>query len=158
MCHAQVVEAVCRALLLDPHERAHVSDLGRPGRPLPLPPRAFLSLSPAVQVMLDQLSPLPGTVSNLKFDLLAYNATYARLLLDPTATRVEERKRAVAGLHRSAMACSVLVEWEDSMSRLVAQFRLNMADHMGEPAWKADPGASAVRRRSPDFVRMWGAS
>src|ERR1700742_2117102 len=58
----QVIEAVCRALLLDPSERAHVMTLaGVDDHPIVTECR---SLSPSVQIMLDQLSPFPAAVSN----------------------------------------------------------------------------------------------
>ncbi|HEX3793682.1 MAG TPA: helix-turn-helix transcriptional regulator [Acidimicrobiales bacterium] len=147
---AQVMEAVGRALLLDPHERAHVMTLA--GLDDHFIAQECQSLAPAVQVMLDQLAPFPASVSNPRFDLLAYNATYGRLFSDLRAAALEDRNVLWLGFTHPQWR-SVLVDWEDNMRRMVAQFRLNMADHMGEPAWK-----DLVRRlseASPEFVSMW---
>jgi transcriptional regulator with XRE-family HTH domain len=146
----QVIEAVCRALLLDPSERAHVMTLaGVDDHPIVTECR---SLSPSVQLMLDQLSPFPAAVSNARFDLLAYNRIYGRLIDDLDALAPEDRNALWLGFTDPAWRRAV-VEWADTMGRMTAQYRLNMADHVGEPAWK-----ELVRRlsdASPEFVDMW---
>jgi hypothetical protein len=48
---------------------------------------------------------------------------------------------------------AAMVEWEDTVARMVAQLRASMAEHVGEPAWK-----SFVHRlsdASPEFAEMW---
>ncbi len=151
---AQVLEAICRALLLDASERAHVMNLagvddhgGGDGVV-----RECAALSSSVQVILDQLGPFPATVVNARFDHLAYNRAYGRLASDLDLVPVEDRNTLWLGFTDPAWRRS-MVEWEDSMARMVAQYRLNMADHVGEPSWK-----ELVRRlsdASPEFVDMW---
>jgi transcriptional regulator with XRE-family HTH domain len=145
-----VIEAVCRALLLDPSERAHIMTLaGVDDHPIVTECR---SLSPSVQIMLDQLSPFPAAVTNARFDLLAYNRIYGRLIDDLDALAPEDRNTLWLGFTHPAWR-RALVEWTDTMSRMTAQYRLNMADHVGEPIWK-----ELVRRlseTSPEFVDMW---
>jgi transcriptional regulator with XRE-family HTH domain len=146
----QVLEAVCRALLLDPSERAHVMTLA--GLDDHEVVRECAALSPSVQVLLDQLGPFPATVVNARFDHLAYNRAYGRLADDLDLIPLEDRNTLWLGFTDPAWRRS-MVEWEDSMGRMVAQFRLNMADHVGEPSWK-----ELVRRlseASPEFVDMW---
>jgi transcriptional regulator with XRE-family HTH domain len=150
----QVLEAVCRALLLDPSERAHVMNLA--GVDDHEHANAVIgecrSLSPSVQVMLDQLSPFPASVTNARFDLLAFNHVHCRLITDLREIPPEDRNTLWLGFTNPAWR-QAMVEWEDGMSRMVAQYRLNMADHVGEPQWK-----DLVRRlseASPEFVDMW---
>jgi len=154
----QVLEAICRALLLDASERAHVMNLaglddhGHGGRHGDEVVRECAALSPSVQVILDQLGPFPATVVNARFDHLAYNRAYGRLTSDLDLVPVEDRNTLWLGFTNPVWRRS-MVEWEDSMSRMVAQYRLSMADHVGEPAWK-----ELVRRlsdASPEFVDMW---
>jgi transcriptional regulator with XRE-family HTH domain len=146
----QVLEAVCRALLLDASERAHVLTLaGLDDHEIV---RECAALSPSVQVMLDQLSPFPASVANARFDLLAFNDVYSNLITDLNDLRPEDRNTLWLGFTNPAWR-KALVEWEDGMGRMVAQYRLNMADHVGEPLWK-----DLVRRlsdASPEFVDMW---
>ena len=46
-----------------------------------------------------------------------------------------------------------MVEWERTVHRLVAQYRLAMADHVGEPAWRGL--IARLSEASADFVRVW---
>jgi transcriptional regulator with XRE-family HTH domain len=147
----QVLEAICRALLLDPSERSHVMNLaGLDDHDFVV--RECRALSPSVQVMLDQLSPFPASVANARFDLLAFNDVYRRLITDLDEVPLEDRNTLWLGFTDPAWRAA-LVDWELGMSRMVAQYRLNMADHVGEPSWK-----DLVRRlsdASPEFVDMW---
>jgi transcriptional regulator with XRE-family HTH domain len=147
----QVLEAICRALLLDASERSHVMNLaGLDDHDFVV--RECRALSPSVQVMLDQLSPFPASVANARFDLLAFNHVYCRLISDLREIPPEDRNTLWLGFTNPAWR-QAMVEWEDGMSRMVAQYRLNMADHVGEPQWK-----DLVRRlseASPEFVDMW---
>jgi transcriptional regulator with XRE-family HTH domain len=147
----QVLEAICRALLLDPSERSHVMNLaGLDDHDFVV--RECRALSPSVQVMLDQLSPFPASVANARFDLLAFNDVYRRLITDLGEVPIEDRNTLWLGFTDPAWRAA-LVDWEVGMSRMVAQYRLNMADHVGEPSWK-----DLVRRlsdASPEFVDMW---
>jgi transcriptional regulator with XRE-family HTH domain len=147
----QVLEAICRALLLDPSERSHVMNLaGLDDHDFVV--RECRALSPSVQAMLDQLSPFPASVANARFDLLAFNDIYRRLITDLGEVPLEDRNTLWLGFTDPAWRAA-LVDWEVGMSRMVAQYRLNMADHVGEPSWK-----DLVRRlsdASPEFVDMW---
>ena len=147
----QVLEAICRALLLDPSERSHVMNLaGLDDHDFVV--RECRALSPSVQAMLDQLSPFPASVANARFDILAFNDVYRRLITDLGEVPLEDRNTLWLGFTDPAWRAA-LVDWEVGMSRMVAQYRLNMADHVGEPSWK-----DLVRRlsdASPEFVDMW---
>jgi transcriptional regulator with XRE-family HTH domain len=147
---AQVIEAVCRALLLDVAERAHVMTLA--GLDDHYIAKECSSLDPSVQVTLDQLLPFPASVVNARFDLLAYNRTYGRMISDMGEVPVEERNTLWLCFTHPAWRANV-VDWDGAVTHMVAEYRLNMADHVGEPAWK-----DFVRRlsdASPEFVDLW---
>jgi transcriptional regulator with XRE-family HTH domain len=147
---AQVMEAVCRALLLDPNERAHAMTLA--GLDDHFIAKECQTVAPAVQIMLDQLSPFPASVVNARFDVLAYNHVYGRLIADMNAIPLEDRNTLWLAFTAPEWRTS-MVDWDDTVAHLVAQYRLNMADHMGEPSWK-----DLVRRlseASPEFVDLW---
>src|SRR5580692_2230367 len=57
----QVLEAVCRALMLDPSERAHVMNLAGVDDHSNAILGECRALSPSVQIMLDQLAPFPAS-------------------------------------------------------------------------------------------------
>jgi transcriptional regulator with XRE-family HTH domain len=146
----QVLESVCRTLMLDPHERSHVMTLA-----------AFAdqrlaqecqSISPAVQTMLDGLVPIPAAVQNARFDVLAYNRVYGRLFDDLDALPLCDRNTLWLLFTHPAWRRG-MAEWEQNAHRVVAQYRLAMADHVGEPAWRAL--IARLSDASPEFVRVW---
>jgi transcriptional regulator with XRE-family HTH domain len=147
---AQVLESIARTLLFDPHERAHLLLLG--GVTDTATDQDIASLPPGVLAMLDQLDPFPACVSGPRYDLLAYNRAYNSLIADLDAMPFEERNTLWLIFTHPAWRNAIL-ELDDVQRRLVAQLRSNMAEHVGEPAWKC-----LVRRlseASPDFVRVW---
>jgi hypothetical protein len=47
----------------------------------------------------------------------------------------------------------VVVDWDDTAARMVAQYRAAMAEHVAEPAWKAL--VARLHRASPEFTAVW---
>src|SRR3984885_1700371 len=123
----QVLESVCRTLLLDPHERSHVMTLA--GFAEQRRAKECQSISPAVQTMLDGLTPIPGVVQNSRFDVLAYNQPYGHLFADLDALPLGDRNMLWLSFTRPEWRRG-MVEWEQTVHRLVAQYRLAMADHV----------------------------
>jgi transcriptional regulator with XRE-family HTH domain len=146
----QVLEAVCRTLMLDPHERSHVMTLA--GFAEQRLAKECQSISPAVQIMLDGLAPIPAVVLNARFDVLAYNQSYGHLFDDLDALPLGDRNVLWLSFTSPAWRRGV-VEWEQTVRRLVAQYRLAMADHVGEPAWRGL--IARLSDASADFVRVW---
>ncbi|WP_431033276.1 helix-turn-helix transcriptional regulator [Streptomyces sp. P6-2-1] len=146
---AQVLDAVARALLLDPHERRHVFGLAHVTDPAP--GTACPVVTDAVRAMLDQLEPIAACVQNSRYDILAHNRVYGLMLCD-----LEE----VAPEDRNCMVLSCLnEEWRDSFADgegslriMAAKFRSAMADHLDEPAYRA---LHARLMRHPQFRAHW---
>ena len=148
---AQVMEAVCRALMLDPDERAHAMTLA--GLDDHFIAKECQTVAPAVQVMLDQLSPFPASVVNARFDVLAYNDVYSRLIADMERDPSRGSQHAVAwpsplrsGARPWWIGTTRWRTWWPSTGS-------NMADHMGDNSrsWKelvaaAERGVTGVRR------------
>src|SRR5215475_8365734 len=105
-----------------------------------------------VQQILDALVPLPASVLNERFDLLAWNAAYE--VLWPTVVGRAPCERNVLWLNfMHAECCHPYVNRDEQLSTLVAQLRGAYGRHLGEPAW-----AGFVRQlqlRSPYFARLW---
>jgi transcriptional regulator with XRE-family HTH domain len=145
----QVLEAVATTLRLDPHERAHMFTLA--GSPQPVAAKECRALTPALHLILQQLEPLPAAVANTRTDILGYNRVFERLF-DLDASPFEDRNWLLQ-LYTNADWRARLIDWADSMPRMVAQFRTHMADHLADSRWK-----SLVRRlqaESPEFAAMW---
>ncbi|MFI1455673.1 MmyB family transcriptional regulator [Streptomyces roseus] len=146
----QVLDALARALLLDASERAHLFALA--GSPDPAPHTPCPSVTPSLRAMLDQLGPIPACIQNSRYDILAYNATYGRLLCDLDAVAPEDRNCLwLAFTH---------ADWRASMAdvaevnrTIVAKFRAAMAEHLAEPAWKAL--LARLEAESAEFRELW---
>lgn len=147
---AQVLDAVARALLLDVSEREHLFSLA--GSLDPAPPADCPSVTPAVRALLDQLGHIPACVQNSRYDTVAYNATYGRLLCDLDRKPPEDRN------------CMWLAftdpEWREAVVDLpsthrimAARFRAAMAEHLAEPAWTTL--LARLEGASAEFRKVW---
>lgn len=147
---AQVIDALARALLLDPSERAHLFALAgavdpAPGTPCP-------TITPAVRLMLERLDPFPACVQNGRYDILAYNRTYSTMMCDLDALPPEDRNCLWLAFTDDAWQ-SALGNRAETVRLMAARFRADMAEHLAEPAWKALLGR--LRAASPEFCEIW---
>ncbi|MEU9075357.1 helix-turn-helix transcriptional regulator [Kitasatospora sp. NPDC048538] len=147
---AQVLDAVARALLLDPSERAHLFTLA--GADDPAPVVDCPSVTPSIRLVLDQLAPCPAGVINTRYDVLAYNAQYTGIVGDLAELAPEDRNLLWLAFTPSRFR-EVLVDHDTERDVMVARFRAGMADHSAEPAWKTL--LARLRRASPDFEAAW---
>ncbi len=146
----QVLDAVARALLLDPSERAHLFTLA--GADDPAPVLECPSVTPSVRLMLEQLAPYPAQVVNSRYDVLAYNAPYTGIVGDLAAMPPEDRNVMWMAFTPSHFR-EVLVDYRTERLGMVARFRSAMAEHSSEPAWKAL--LARMLKASPDFAELW---
>lgn len=147
---AQVLDAIARALLLDPNERTHLFTLA--GVSDPAPGTECATVSDSVRAVLRQLEPIPACVQNSRYDLLAYNRTYGNLLCDMDALPRQERNCMWLAFTHPDWAKS-LVDREKVIRAMAAKFRSAMAEHIAEPAWKHMLGR--LQQASPEFREIW---
>jgi transcriptional regulator with XRE-family HTH domain len=145
----QVLDAIATTLRLDPHERAHMFTLA--GSPQPVTARECKAVTPSMQVILRQLEPLPAAVINARMDIIGYNRTYEWLFgLDDIP--FEDRNTMVL-IFTHPRWRERLVDWSQSLTRIVAQFRASMAEHVADQQWKCL--VRKLRAESPEFDSMW---
>lgn len=152
---AQALEAIAGALHCTPAERHHLFGLaGLPYNPpsgctsVP-PPR----VTPQVQQLLDRLDPLPALVQSARFDILAFNVAYQRLV-DVDLAKLAETDRNclyLAFTHPAWSEC--LPDRDMALQRMVAMFRAAMVAHRDDPAWQRLLGR--LQEASPKFVELW---
>jgi transcriptional regulator with XRE-family HTH domain len=146
----QVLEAIARTLMMDPHERSHLFTLA--GAAAPIDELEAQAISPEVRAMLDQLRPYPAFVSNGRYDLLAYNRAYQVLIGDLDALAFEERNSLwLVFTKETTSRC--FVDRDEARARMVAQLRAAMAEHVAEPAWKCL--VKRLQHASADFCDLW---
>ncbi|HEY1620124.1 MAG TPA: helix-turn-helix transcriptional regulator [Streptosporangiaceae bacterium] len=147
----QVLEAVARTLLLDPHEREHLFRLAE------LPDGSggedCQAVPPDIQVLLDQLVPYPACVRNARYDVLGWNSAYERLTGHPIGELPFGERNSLWLLFTSPATRAAIIDWETAARRMVAEYRAAMAGHVAEPAWKCL--VSRLSKVSPEFARLW---
>jgi hypothetical protein len=146
----QVLDAVARTLLLDPHERDHLFRLAdtadNSGQ------TECTALSPTVQVLLDQLGPFPACARNARYDVLAYNDAYDELI-GPFADLPFDERNSLWRMFTNPDCRVRMLDWEEGTRRMVAEYRAAMAEHLAEPAWKCL--VSRLTKASPEFTELW---
>ena len=147
----QVLDSLARALLLDSSERAHLFNLA--GAVDPAPSGSCSAVTQAQHVLLKQLEPLPACVQNSRYDILAYNRTYGRMLCDLDAIPVEDRNCILLAYTHPQWRTS-LTNREEVLRLMAAKLRATMAEHLAEPAWKFL--LNRLLTESEEFVEIWG--
>ncbi|WP_326612318.1 helix-turn-helix transcriptional regulator [Streptomyces scopuliridis] len=147
---AQVLDALARALLLDPSERAHLFALAgaldpAPGTPCP-------TITPSIRQMLERLEPFPACVQNSRYDILAYNRTYGVMMCDLDAVPPQDRNCLWLAFTNEDFRAA-LGNREETTRIMAAKFRAAMAEHLSEPPWKTLLGR--LRAASPEFREVW---
>jgi transcriptional regulator with XRE-family HTH domain len=147
---AQVLEAIAKTLRLDRQERNHLYTLA--GLQLG-PARGECAVLPgAIQKMLDAVSPYPALVLNARYDVLAFNDAYCKVVLDMREIPVEERNMLWLTFVSKEWRCS-FVESDSMKLHMVAGYRAALADHLGEPVWQ--DLTQRLLASSPLFAELW---
>jgi hypothetical protein len=146
----QVLDAIARTLLLDPHERSHLFTLA--GTPVATAGPDTMPVPDQVRQLMDKLDPYPACVTNGRYDLLAYNHAYQVLIGDLDALEFDQRNTMWLAFTSPTMRDS-LADCDKAMRRMVGQYRSAMADHVGEPAWKCL--VKRLQDASPEFAELW---
>jgi len=146
----QVLNAVARTLLLDPHERDHLFRLA--DAPDGTGQDECRSLSPATQLLLDKLDPFPACIRNARYDVLAYNRGFD-LLMGPLADVPFDERNSLWRMFTVPTCRAATLDWEESTRRMVAEYRAAMAEHVAEPAWKCL--VARLTKASPEFAELW---
>jgi transcriptional regulator with XRE-family HTH domain len=143
-----VLDAIARALRFDATEREHLYRLADVAIDSVDP--GCGQLEPEVQTILDGLVPLPASVLNARYDMLAWNGPYAALF--PGLVGARGPARNVLWQVFTMDTCP-LVDSDQELPRMVATLRGAFGRHVGEPAW-----TEFVRRlsaASPRFAELW---
>jgi len=147
---AQVLDAIARTLLFDAQERSHLFTLAGAADTTIL--ADCTALPPTVPLLLERMEPYPAVVVNGRYDILGWNRVWASAFPMVADLPLQDRNALWLIFTNDAWK-RALPEWEDSASRMVAQFRAAMAEHVAEPAWKAL--VTRLQRASAEFSEFW---
>jgi transcriptional regulator with XRE-family HTH domain len=146
---AQVLDAVARTLQLNQVEREHLYQLAE------ATPRYLAAASTVPESlfeMLRSLDPLPASLINDRYDVIAKNAAYEDLF---------SAWHSMPCVHHNTLWCcfaepnrrGVFLNYEDEAPHLVARLRAEYAKHIGDPEWEED--IRRLAEHSSDFAELW---
>lgn len=140
---------ISKALRLDDAECCHLFLLAH-GRPPPFEAHQWPSVSPLIQKLLDDLTMRPAYVLNLRWDVIAWNAAAEDLF--GLAGRERPHRNLLRIVFADPGMRRRLPAWREDASRIVAQFRCDLAAAPDDPAMRAQ--IDELKKLSPDF-RRW---
>jgi transcriptional regulator with XRE-family HTH domain len=147
----QVLDAVARVLQLDVTEREHLYRLaGIPYVHEPVSEEEVLGKE--VLGILEALNPLPATVYNARYDVVASNSSY-RTLWPMTSLGERHERNVLYKLFTVPSCCSTFVNSAEELPWMVAQMRRTYGRHVGEPAWETF--IARLVGESAQFARLW---
>lgn len=143
------VNAIARALRLDPLEAGHLRDLALQNQRRPF---AREQVPDEVRRMVAAMN-LPAYVTGRRWDVLAWNCAADDLLGPFSETDEAERNSLLMMLARPKARALFGETWEQEARRMVAQFR---ATH---DFWISDPAfvdlLTRLRASCPEFLKWW---
>ena len=148
---AQVLEAISRTLQFDAYEHEHLFTLAGTTAARAVGNQC-LDLCPNATAIIEQLEPLPASIVNDRLDLLAYNRVYASFFENLDSHSPEDRNYLWLAFTDPEWR-KVIVDWDEAVANMVAEYRAAMAHHLDEPAWKGL--VARLHRVSPEFTEVW---
>jgi transcriptional regulator with XRE-family HTH domain len=150
----QVLDAVARTLRLEGAERDHLYRLAGVAPPARTASAQDAELPPSVQQILDAVAPLPASVTNPRYDLLAWNGPYARLF--PAMVGAPPgRRNTIWQIFTMPECCNGFRNRAEEYGPLVAALRGSFGKHLGDPGWQEF--VDQLCAASPLFAGMWAS-
>jgi transcriptional regulator with XRE-family HTH domain len=149
---AEVLDAVARALQLNPAERAHLHRLARPVPATPPEPTDRPPLRPGIRRLLSSINDVPAYLVDRDTNVLAWNPLAAALITDFGALPVAERNMArlvflVDGVR------NLYVDWHARARDIAGFLRLDAARQPVPPSTQAL--INDLSTASAEFREIW---
>jgi transcriptional regulator with XRE-family HTH domain len=147
---AQVIDALARALLLNPDQHRHLRELA--GLPPPEPPPPAGDILPRLRLLADAAMPSPASVYDSHFDYLVWNQAYTRIRHDP-ASLPPGRRNMLWMMFTDPANRARMVRWETAAQTVLSQFRAAAGRHPDDPRFTEL--VTALTEASPQFRDWW---
>ncbi|MFE6871306.1 helix-turn-helix domain-containing protein [Kitasatospora sp. NPDC057692] len=153
---AAVLDAIARALRLDPAEHDHLRRIAKPARRGPGRARAARAqrVRPELQQLLDAMEGIPAYVLGRRLDVIAWNRLGNALIGDVAALPPEQRNLAWQ-VFLDGSARELYLDWEGKATDLVGMLRVEAGRDPDDPRLASLIGELCVK--SEDFRRLWAA-
>jgi hypothetical protein len=147
---SQVIDALARALLLNPDQHRHLRELAR--LPAPEPQQPAGDMVPRLQVLVDAVTPNPASIYDSHFDYLVWNEPYQLVRHDPAGLPAD-RRNMIWMMFTEAGNRARMVRWEAAARAVLSQFRIAAGRHPGDPRF--GELVAALTEASPEFREWW---
>ena len=152
-----VIDALARALRLDPDERAHVDALVHPRPVRRSHPYRPATARPGAVQLLRSMGEAPAVLLGRFNDILAWNRAGHLLLAghldDDAPSRVEDRPNQLTLLFLDPHTRDLYVDWAEEAARAVASLRYVAAQFADDRRLAGLVGELSVK--SPEFACLW---
>jgi transcriptional regulator with XRE-family HTH domain len=146
----QVIEALARALLLDPDQRRHIRSLA--GLPTAADKTRADDALPRLQRLVNAAAPNIASIYDMHFDYVAWNTPYQRLRNDP-ALLPADRRNLLWMMFSDTENQARMARWEPAARAVLSQFRAAAGQRPGDPRFAAI--VAQLTEASPEFRRWW---
>jgi transcriptional regulator with XRE-family HTH domain len=147
---AQVVDALARALLLDPDQHRHLRGLA--GLATPAQDTPLAAVLPRLQRLVDAAAPNLASVYDARLDYVVWNTPYARLRYDP-GRLPGDRRNLLWMMFTDPENRARMVRWEPAARAVLGQFRAAAGQRPDDPRFAAL--VAELTRVSPEFRSWW---
>ncbi|MFB7380393.1 helix-turn-helix domain-containing protein [Kitasatospora purpeofusca] len=151
-----VLEAIARALRLEPAEREHLLRITRPVRRRPGRgrPTRTQQVRPELTQLLDAMDGVPAYVLGRRLDVLAWNRL-GNAVIGDVAALPPERRNLAWHVFLEPGNRDLYLDWESKAADLVGMLRLDAGRDPDDPRLTSLIGELSVK--SEDFRRLWAA-
>ena len=146
----QVVDALARALRLDPDQRRHIRGLA--GLATEQGETPVEDVLPRLQRLVDAAAPNIASIYDMHLDYLVWNKPYTRVRHDPT-TLPDDRRNLMWMMFTDAANRASMVDWEPAARAVLSQFRAAAAQRPADPRFATI--AAGLSEASPEFREWW---
>jgi transcriptional regulator with XRE-family HTH domain len=148
---AEVLNRIAQALMLTQVEREHLFLLGL-GRPPEVRYQATDPVTPRLQRVLDAFEVSPALLKTSTWDVAAWNAAAAAVLID-YATVPPEQRNILRMMFLDERVQAIQPDWKNVARFVVAAFRADVA--RAGAAGNVQALVDELSQRSPEFAAMW---
>ncbi len=144
----QVLTSIARILRLDETESRYLFTLAYGSNAT----SRIEAVNPVLQSMLDSFNASPAKIMNHCWDLIGWNQAYCALFGDMEAIPLADRNCLWMAFNDPLLR-QILVDWDDYMRDVVAQFRADYGDYPSDPYF-----AEIIERllaTSTEFSSWW---
>jgi transcriptional regulator with XRE-family HTH domain len=146
----QVVDALARALLLDPDQHRHLRALA--GLATAAGETPIDDVLPRLRRLVDAAAPNIASVYDARLDYVAWNTPYTRVRHDP-ATLPADRRNLLWMMFTDTENRARMVRWEPAARAVLSQFRAAVGRRPDDP--RCARLVAELSAASPEFREWW---